>query len=100
MGLLYSQYTSPLNFIDALLEMNDFEDGIKAILEQDNEEKMWELYLHSNPYLTPQKSFEDWKKGILTKSSGHSKALTEEQVKVEVQRSQEVLNNFQMKVGD
>lgn len=99
MDLLCSRYASPFSFIDSMLKLGTFSEGVRTLVEQDNEKKMWELYLHSNPYIAPHKSFADWKNQVNTNTQ-HSKALSKEEVKATVEMSQNILNNFQMKVGE
>ena len=99
MDLLYSRYSSPFSFINGLLEIGEFTEGIRAIYKQNEERKMWEMYLHSNPYIAPQKSFIEWKKAITSQSS-NSRALSKEQIEVEVKKSQDILDSFHLKVGD
>lgn len=99
MDLLYSRYASPFSFIDGWLQIGTLSDAVKTLVEQDNERKMWELYLHSNPYIAPHKSFDDWKNSVATHTQ-YSKSLSKEEVKTTVEMSQSILNNFQMKVGE
>lgn len=99
MDLLCSRYASPFSFIDGMILMGTLPEGIKTLIEQDNEDRMWELYLHSNPYIAPHKSYEQWKSQV-NGNVQHSKSLSKEEVKATVEMSQNILNNFQTKVGE
>ena len=91
--LLFKRYASPFSFIEGMLESDSFDDAIRHIIDAENDEKLWQIYLHSNPYIAPRKSFNDFKKDV-TGNVDYSKPLTENEIKVAVSKSQNILNNF------
>lgn len=88
MDLLFKRYASPFLFLDGLLELGKLEEGIKYLLEEENDEKLWQLYLHSNP----SKSFNEWKKDI--NSNDKPKGLSSEEVITQVEKSKDILKAF------
>lgn len=56
--MVFKRYASPFIFLDTLILQCKFSEGIDVILKQNDEEKLWQLYL-SNPF--KEKSFLDWK---------------------------------------
>lgn len=89
MDLLYHRYASPFNYLQGLLECGDLITGINYLFEQDNERKLWELYLHSYP----SDSFEDWKKKV-TSNIDRPKELNQKEIAIEVNKSSEILKSF------
>ncbi len=72
MGLLYSKYTSPMEFMRLYIEQGRFGEFVEEIwsaerkrrteeADKENEQKLWELYLHS----MHSESFNDWKRNVL-----------------------------------
>lgn len=57
MDLLHKRYASPFPLLDRYLCYGGFSEYIQLIASQRNEERLWDLYLHS----MPDKSFNDWK---------------------------------------
>lgn len=91
MDLLFKRYASPYCYLDALLEYGEFARGVANILETDENEKMWELYLSNNPENT--KSFKEWKKEVLQKTH-NEQPLSKAQVAATVEKSQQILKGF------
>lgn len=99
MDLLFKRYASPFSYIDGLIDMGMLESGVLNLLECDNEDKMWELYLHSSPYTAPHQSFDEWKEEIKTNNE-QAKPLNDYELKAALKESQDILDNFHVKVGD
>lgn len=88
--MLFERYTSPFDYLDALLEYGEFGRGVFNIWDTANDKKAWELYLAYDPkYL--QKSFEDWKKELLDHTP---QKMSKAQVDATVEKSQKILKNF------
>lgn len=91
MDLLFSKYASPFDYLQGLMDIGNLLQGINYIFSQENERKLWELYLHS----FPSKSFEDWKKDI-TSNKVKPVELSQKEVVLQVNKSQSILNTFQI----
>jgi len=85
MGLMYSKYTSPLEFMNLYIEQGRFGEFVENILsaeyerrkeeaEKEDNRKLWELYLHS----MSDKSFNDWKKDVVKAPSNTGKKRDED----------------------
>ena len=105
MDLLYSRYSNPLEFMRLYINQGRFGEFVAEILEmdakrkqeeadKDNEQKMWEMYLHS----MADKSFNDWKKDVLSNSSSNQKpvslSMNDDQVEDAKQKARGILKNF------
>lgn len=105
MDLLYSRYSNPLEFMRLYINQGRFGEFVAEILEmdqkrkqeeteKDNEQKMWEMYLHS----MADKSFNDWKKDILSNSNSNQKpaslSMNDDQVEDAKQKARGILKNF------
>lgn len=86
--MLFKQYANPFDFLDGISQMGMFEQGILKVIEDEQEQKLWELYLHSYP----EKSFKEWKDSL--KSSNPKNAMTESEVATQVQKSKNLLKSF------
>ena len=82
--LLSSRYASPLAYIEGLMKLGDIADGLKMTIEQADDEKLWELYIHS----FSKKSFIDWKKDVI---APEVHALSEAEITTQVNMSQDIL---------
>lgn len=85
--LLSSRYANPFAFIEGLMAMNDVSNGLYHIIKDEDEKKLWELYLHS----MKEVSFEDWKKQIMQQQN---KPLTEAEITTYYKNSLDMLNSL------
>lgn len=105
MDLLYSRYSNPLEFMHLYTEQGRFGEFVTEILEmdqkrkteaakKDDEQKLWEIYLHS----MADKSFNDWKKDVLSNNAGSQKpvslSMDEAQVENAKQQARGILQRF------
>ena len=94
MDLLYHRYASPFDYLQGLMNSGNLLTGINYLFEQENERKLWDLYLHSYP----SDSFDDWKKKVL-KNIERPKELSQKQIAIEVNKSNEILKTFHLERG-
>lgn len=94
MDLLYQRYASPFDYLDSLLLIGQLEKGVLNVLEQDNEDRLWQLYLHSLPY--NKQSYNDWKKGA---TKANVTELSEDQIKIQVNKAENILKTFHIERG-
>ena len=101
MDLLHSRYASPLDFMRLYIEQGRFGEFVAEIYELDfkrrkeeaekeNEDKLWTMYVHS----MSDKSFIDWKKGLMEQKEPESYSMTNEQVEAEKQHAMEILKKI------
>lgn len=95
MDLLFKRYASPFLFLDSLMELGILKEGLDNLIEQDAEETMWELYLHS----MPSKSFNDWKEEVFKRNKEHD-GLSESEVITQVNEAEAILRSFRKKGGN
>ena len=105
MDLLYSKYSNPLEFMRLYIEQGRFGEFVENILllenkkrkeeaEKENEDKMFELYVHSYS----DKSFNDWKnEAVSAPSEKKSLSMTDDEVEAEKARSRNILKSFKLK---
>ena len=92
MDLLFKRYASPFSLLDIMLQSDRFDDFVVNLINEENEQKLWELYLHHG-WLN--KSFEDFKHDVLVPKSDHvSKKVTEKEIEATINHSKEILNSF------
>ena len=91
MDLLFKRYASPFCYLDVLLEYGEFGRGVINIWETAQDDKSWDYYLSNNPM--NNKSFEDWKKENITQAR-NQKPMSKTQVDATVEKSQNILKNF------
>lgn len=88
--MLFTKYASPFDFLDGMTEMGEFEQALDRLVEQEQEKKLWEMYLHSHS----DKSFNEWKEQVLEDNPKPSEAMSKEEVTTEIDRSKEILKSF------
>ena len=85
MGLMYSKYTSPLEFMNLYIEQGRFGEFVAEIIdaeykrrqeerEKEEDRKLWDMYIHS----MAEKSFNDWKEEVLKAPSNTRKCHDED----------------------
>ena len=96
MDLLYHRYADPVSLLNTVVGFGDLDGFLDVMLEQEDEERMWELYLHQ---LIKERSFTDWKASLETGSTGGSSPaqaspVTREEISETVKRSRDILDAF------
>lgn len=69
-----------------MIESNRLDEFVDTLLEQDNEDKMWELYLHT--VLVSRLSYNEFKQPAKVQE------VTHEELEATVERTKNILNNF------
>lgn len=90
MDVLYKTYSRPFDYLQQLMDIDNLPNGIEYIFSQENERKLWELYLHS----FPNESYEDWKKKVCGNAPSHANEMSRSEVINVVKKSQNILNTF------
>lgn len=92
MDLLFKRYASPILLLQNMIQANRFDEFVDEFIntyaEEENESKLWELYLH-HAFL--EQSFNDFKK-LVTKEE--PKELDESQLEATILNSKKILNDF------
>ena len=102
MDLLFSRYASPLDFMKLYIDQGRFGEFVEGIIdlenkrrkeadEKENDDKLWQAYIHS----MSEKSFIDWKKDL--KQGNNQPAtlsMTNERVADVKEQARGILKNF------
>lgn len=97
MDLLYHRYASPLNLLDMVIGYGQMDEFVKTMIEQIDEENLWELYLHQ---IIKEQSFEEWKNSLMANTekeverTQEENSVTQDEINAAVQKSQVILENF------
>lgn len=91
MDLLFKKYASPFILLDMMLQSDRLDEFVTTLINEENEQKLWELYLHHG-WLN--KSFDDFKKEVLVPSSNESNKSNEKEIEATINHSKEILNGF------
>lgn len=112
MDMLYQKYSNPLEFIKLYINQGSFGEFVAEIinlenkhkkeeLEKENEEKLWQLYLHS----MPDKSFDDWRSEVLGQTQktiggdvrlSNPLSMSKEETESQKQKARNILKTFSM----
>jgi len=90
MDLLHKRYASPYSILDQYIQFGGFDEYIKFIVKQQDEELLWELYLHSMSDV----SFEAWKAEINKKENEKKKEIKKKSLKDTIAESEDILFYF------
>lgn len=88
--MIFKRYSNPFLFLDNLIEIGKFSDGIDVIMEENLDEKCWELFLHSNT----NKNFNDFKEEILQPNISMEKEMSKMEIEAAVIKSKQILDGF------
>ena len=92
MNLLFKKYASPFILLDIMLQSNRFDEFVTTFINEENEQKLWELYLHHG-WLN--KSFDEFKHDVLIPVTNEStNKVTEKDIEATIKHSKEILNGF------
>lgn len=92
MDLLFKRYASPFLLLDQYIHSCRLAEFIDALVDVQNEELMWETWLHK----VLDKSFDEFKEDVAAqvRSSKQSDEMTNEQIEATVHRSNHILDEF------
>lgn len=105
--MLFSRYASPMDFMRLYIEQGRFGEFTTEIIEMDNErkreakekeneDKLWQAYIHSNA----DKSFNEWREELKQKNKNQSNnqpttlLMTDERVADVKEQARGILRNF------
>lgn len=88
--MIFNRYSSPFLFLDNLIAMNKLDDGIDQIYKQVNEERLWEMYIHSYSELT----FEEYKNKVLGNNKNKNEIHEEVDLEAAKKDIKNILSNF------
>lgn len=94
MDLVFKRYSNPF-FLDLCIENNNLDSMIDTVLEQIDEEKMWELYLATVQY--NEKSFVEWKESInkyTNKGNISYTKMSRKEKDATLKKADDILQNF------
>ena len=95
MDLLHKRYASPFSLLDLMIQSYRFCDFIDEMIETNEEEKLWQMYLSmlSNPMYEVKQSFNEFKKSVLNPKPKEEK-MTEKEIEATVIHSKDIFNSF------
>jgi len=96
--MLFQKYACPIEFMKIYIEQGRFGEWVSEIIsidrqkkkekaEKENEQKLWELYLHS----FPDKSFNEWKEEAQKTLKPVSLSMHDKQVSDQIEMSKSIL---------
>ncbi|EOZ2853472.1 hypothetical protein ACQQ4G_003144 [Listeria monocytogenes] len=93
MDLLFKRYASPFPLLDLMIQSNRFDEFVTTMVDEVQEEKIWELYLH---YRWLEKSFNEFKRDVLEQPANQSanEKMTEKEIGATIKNSRNMLNGF------
>ncbi len=86
MDLLFKRYASPFLLIDRMIVMNCFADFILETIRKDNDDALWEFYLHK----VDGKTFNDFKEEVTIQNT----EVTQEDLETTINYSIDLLQGF------
>lgn len=87
MDLLFKRYTDPFLLINQMIMMSCFADFIFELLHKDDEDKLWDLYLHK---VETDKSFDEFKNDAYIQNE----EITQEDLETTINYSTALLQDF------
>lgn len=87
MDLLFKRYANPFPLIDQMIVMSCFADFILESLHNDDEDRLWDLYLHK---VQADKSFNDFKDDVIAQNT----EITQEDLETTINYSIDLLQGF------
>lgn len=71
--------------------MGTFEQSLINLVEEDQNEKLWDIYLHS----FSKTSFKDWKKEVMKKAPQKTTVeMTNEEIATQYEKAEKLLNSL------
>ncbi len=90
MDLLFSRYASPHLLIDTVVEYGRFQHFVSEMFEAENDRIQWEYWLHR----IYGKSYAEYREDV--EEHGRSYAMTDGQVKAQLQSARSILRGFKI----
>lgn len=89
--MIFKRYSSPFLFLENLIIQGRLCDGIDTIWKQNEEDKLWQLYL-SIPM--KEQSYEVWKNEIISKNQEKDTFEVAEDITNIKDKARNILKNF------
>ena len=86
MDLLFKRYASPFLIIDQMIEMNCFSDFINQSIQKQNDDTLWEFFLHK----VEGKTFKEFKDDFELQNT----QVTTEDLETTINYSVDLLQGF------
>lgn len=91
MDLLFKKYASPFTLLDLMLTSDKLDEFVITLIDEENEQKLWELYLHHG-WLN--KSFDDFKKEVIGQVTDEVNNVSSKDIEATINHSKDILNGF------
>lgn len=88
MDLLFKRYASPFLLIDSLIDGNRLLEFVNELIDLNNEEEIYNLWLHK----VYDKSYLEFKEEVMQKSKIDN--ASDQDIEATIKDSYEILNNF------
>lgn len=89
--MIFKRYSSPFLFLDNLIIQGKLCEGINTIWKQNDEDKLWQLYL-SIPM--KEKPYVDWKNEVVSKDEEEPSFEVAEDIEEVKNNARNILKNF------
>ena len=94
MGLLGQIYAGPQFLLDWAVESGRFVDFVVKVIDDYNDKRLWDLFLHSDT----EQTFDEFKQSLKDKRA--SQTATPAQIGGAINRSRRILSHFNPKEGE
>lgn len=91
MDTLYRRYACPFDFLNSVFRLGKLEESLLNVIKQEDEEKLWQLYLHS----IKEKPYNEWKEEVMPQK----KAMSNAEITTQVKKANYLLTSFSMEGG-
>ena len=89
--MLFKRYASPFDFLDGISMMGTFEQSLANLVEEAQNEKLWDVYLHS----FSKKSFKEWKDEVMQSVPKKTTVeMTNEEIATQYEKAEKLLNSL------
>lgn len=86
MDLMFKRYSNPFSFIDSMLDYGSFSYSIDEVVKKNDDETMWQFYLHK----IFNKSFQEF----LQDTPVENKPITKAEFDATIEMSQSILDGM------
>lgn len=92
MDLLYRRYANPRDIMDEMILSGRFEEFVIYVVEADNDDKLWSIYLHK---VWENISFAEFKERLQMRETKRlSEQPDEKQIEATIRDSMSILEDF------
>lgn len=98
MDLIFKRYADPYTLLDSMIENHDFEEFVCTLVKKDDDEKLWDMFIHK---CWENISFKEFKAKLYghgdksNESQEMGREMSRDELEATIRDSMSIIENFE-----